>query len=181
MNNDKNLFRQALQRQNERAAGMKMPEDMEQRVMKSIKPKSAIHHWRYPAIVAIAASIVVAFILWPDNPKVEVPVVAEVAELPDAEPSEASEASDYSESSVPAEPVKPKGTNKPRKVSKPAEEPLLAKAEPVAEPTDRDSRDHYEEKLSNLSNPYQLAVAQLQDLRSRGERLDREVAMLMQH
>ena len=46
MNNDnrlrlseaKNLFRQALQRQNDRAAGMKMPDDMEQRVMKSLKP-----------------------------------------------------------------------------------------------------------------------------------------------
>jgi len=32
MNNDKALFRQALQRQNERAAKMKMPDDMEQRV-----------------------------------------------------------------------------------------------------------------------------------------------------
>ena len=46
MNNDnrlseaKNLFRQALQRQNDRAAGMKMPDDMEQRVMKSLQTLS---------------------------------------------------------------------------------------------------------------------------------------------
>ena len=48
MNNDnrlrlseaKNLFRQALQRQNGRAAGMKMPDDMEQRVMKSLQTLS---------------------------------------------------------------------------------------------------------------------------------------------
>ena len=39
MNNDK-LFRQALQRQNDRASEMKMPDDMEQRVMKRIKSKS---------------------------------------------------------------------------------------------------------------------------------------------
>mgnify|MGYP003309100813 CR=1 FL=1 len=46
MNNDnrlrlseaKNLFSQALQRQNDRAAGMKMPDDMEQRVMGSLTP-----------------------------------------------------------------------------------------------------------------------------------------------
>ena len=37
MNDDK-LFRQALQRQNDRAAGFKMPDDMEQRVMKSLTP-----------------------------------------------------------------------------------------------------------------------------------------------
>ena len=48
MNNDnrlrlseaKNLFRQALQRQNDRAAGMKMPDDMEQRVMGSLQTLS---------------------------------------------------------------------------------------------------------------------------------------------
>ena len=39
MNDDK-LFRQALQRQNDRAAGMKMPDDMEQRVMKSLQTLS---------------------------------------------------------------------------------------------------------------------------------------------
>ena len=37
MNNDKDLLRQALQRQNERAARMKMPDDMEQRVKMCIE------------------------------------------------------------------------------------------------------------------------------------------------
>lgn len=37
MNNDKDLFRQALQRQNEQSARMKMPDDMEQRVMERIE------------------------------------------------------------------------------------------------------------------------------------------------
>ena len=57
MNNEQ-LFRQALQRQNDRAAGMKMPADMEQRVMERIsgkpKPRRA---WLYAAIAAVAASL----------------------------------------------------------------------------------------------------------------------------
>lgn len=56
MNNDKDIFRKALQRQNERAARMKMPDDMEQRVMEHIKPKHR-RVWLYPAIATAAAII----------------------------------------------------------------------------------------------------------------------------
>ena len=57
MNNDQ-LFRQALQRQNDRASEMKMPDDMEQRVMKRIKTKSKSSRWLYAAsICAIAAGL----------------------------------------------------------------------------------------------------------------------------
>ena len=59
MNNDKTLFRQALQRQNERAARMKMPDNMEQRVMKRIGHRRR-YAWLYPAI---AASIVIAWLI----------------------------------------------------------------------------------------------------------------------
>ena len=59
MNNDK-LFRQALQRQNDRASEMKMPEDMERRVMKRIKSKSKSSRWLYSAFIsAIAAGILI--------------------------------------------------------------------------------------------------------------------------
>ena len=52
------LIRQALQRQNDRTAGMKMPDDMEQRVMNRIKPKTTSYRWLYSfSIGAIAASI----------------------------------------------------------------------------------------------------------------------------
>ena len=52
------LFRQALQRQNDRAAGMKMPDDMERRVKDRIKPKKASNRWLYVASIgAIAASV----------------------------------------------------------------------------------------------------------------------------
>ena len=59
MNNDKTLFRQALQRQNERAARMKMPDDMEQRVMERIGHRRR-YAWFYPVI---AASIVIAWLI----------------------------------------------------------------------------------------------------------------------
>lgn len=68
MNNDKALFRQALQRQNERAAKMKMPDDMEQRVMERIKPKRR-HVWLYPAITAVAASILLLLTLHTQDPE----------------------------------------------------------------------------------------------------------------
>ena len=52
------LFRQALQRQNDRASEMKMPDDMEQRVMKRINSKSKSTRWLYTvSISAIAAGL----------------------------------------------------------------------------------------------------------------------------
>lgn len=52
------LFRQALQRQNDRAAGMQMPHDMEQRVMDRIKPKKTSYRWLYSfSVGAIAATV----------------------------------------------------------------------------------------------------------------------------
>ena len=60
--NNEDLFRQALQRQNDRASEMKMPDDMEQRVMKRIKSKSKSKstRWLYAvSISAIAAGILI--------------------------------------------------------------------------------------------------------------------------
>ena len=78
------LIRQALQRQNDRTAGMKMPEDMEQRVMNRIKPKTTSYRWLYSfSIGAIAASILLLltfhFIGKNVEPKEE-PVMAQQAE-----------------------------------------------------------------------------------------------------
>ena len=88
MNNDK-LFRQALQRQNDRASEMKMPDDMEQRVMKRIKSKSKSSRWLYAAsISAIAAGllILIGFSLFIKDGKSdsEEPVVAQQKEQRDS-------------------------------------------------------------------------------------------------
>lgn len=93
MNNDnrlrlseaKNLFSQALQRQNDRAAGMKMPDDMEQRVMKSLKPKATKRRWLYPlSTIAVAASVLLLILLniEKQKPEQQTPVIAEVVTEP---------------------------------------------------------------------------------------------------
>lgn len=74
MNNDKALFRQALQRQNERAAKMKMPDDMEQRVMRRVKPRKTIRRWLYPISIAAAAASVLLLLTLQYNNKVESPI-----------------------------------------------------------------------------------------------------------
>ena len=87
--NNEILFRQALQRQNDRASEMKMPDDMEQRVMKRIKSKSKSSRWLYAAsISAIAAGLLllIGFSLFMKDGKTEkqVPVVAQQKEQRDS-------------------------------------------------------------------------------------------------
>ena len=86
------------------------------------------HRRLWPWVGAIAASIVVAFILWPNSPAVikQQPPVAEVVEQP---VPETPEASDYSE---PTNPTKPHRTHKPHHSIPPQEEPLLAETEAPA-------------------------------------------------
>ena len=88
MNNDK-LFRQALQRQNDRASEMKMPNDMEQRVVKRIKSKSKSSRWLYSATIsAIAAGLLLltGFYLFMKEGKSEreEPIVAQHTEQRDS-------------------------------------------------------------------------------------------------
>ena len=88
MNNDK-LFRQTLQRQNDRASEMRMPDDMEQRVMKRIKSKSKSSRWLYAAsISAIAAGLLllIGFSLFMKDGKSEKeePIVAQHKEQRDS-------------------------------------------------------------------------------------------------
>ena len=73
MNNEQ-LFRQALQRQNDRAARLKMPDDMEQRVMRRVKPWKTIRRWLYPISIAAAAASVLLLLTLQYNNKVESPI-----------------------------------------------------------------------------------------------------------
>ncbi len=194
MNNDnrlrlseaKNLFRQALQRQNERAAGMKMPDDMEQRVMKSLKPKATKRRWLYPlSALAIAASVLLLIMLNVEEPQPEqTPSIAEVVTEPQnniaEETPQATAPTEVTEQKQPAmaHAEKPKPTRRQRPavrkktiVESPAEE-----AAPMETPAEE---PFPEDRLLDTNNPYLVAAAQLQDVRARGERLDREVAMLM--
>ena len=185
MNDDK-LFRQALQRQNDRAAGMKMPDDMEQRVMKSIKPQATKRRWLYPlSAFAIAASVLLLIIFNIEKPQSEQPpVITEVVTEPQnniaEETPQATAPTEVTEQKQPAmaHAEKPKPTRRQRPavrkktiVESPAEE-----AAPMETPAEE---PFPEDRLLDTNNPYLVAAAQLQDVRARGERLDREVAMLM--
>ena len=115
MNNDK-LFRQALQRQNDRAAGFKMPDDMEQRVMKSIKPQATKRRWLYPlSAFAIAASVLLLIIFNIEKPQPEqqTPVIAEKVMPP--VPAISDEPIEHAKPTKPIKPVKVAKTVAPNK------------------------------------------------------------------
>lgn len=72
MNKDIELFRHALQRQNERAARMQIPDDMEQRVMERIRSKNSIRRWLYlTSIAAVAAGVLLLLSLHYNNSNVK--------------------------------------------------------------------------------------------------------------
>ena len=214
MNNDnrlrlseaKNLFRQALQRQNDRAAGMKMPDNMEQRVMRSLTPKqgstivnpsprrgepSPLPLRRSPLLwrglgggcIAVAASVLLLILLNVRTQQAEQPpVIAEiVTELQDrTEETHATAPTVVTEQKQPAmaQAEKPKLTRrqKPTVRKETIAEPPAEEAVPMETPAEG---AFPEDRLLDMNNPYLIAAAQLQDVRERGERLDREVAMLM--
>ena len=202
MNNDnrlrlseaKNLFRQALQRQNDRAAGMKMPDDMEQRVMGSLQDplqpslkgresspfKGELERvWRSRGVwVAIAASVLLLILLnigkqQPEQP----PVVTEKVMQPKDNIEETPQAtvSTTTEQPVVAQAEKPQPAKKRRKVHKPIlEEPVPQEAEPAQVEPEQEN-----EYLPQQPDLYLMAIADAQDIRSRGERLYQEVAQMM--
>ena len=90
----------------------------------------------------------------------EQPVVAEVVEQP------VPEASDKSDK---AEPTKPRKVYKPRKVSNPVEEPLLAEV-----PTEK-----VQPIRPEMEDPFLAIAEQMQDIRSRGEQVRQEVAQII--
>lgn len=216
MNNDnrlslseaKNLFSQALQRQNDRAAGMKMPDDMEQRVMGSLTPKqgstivnpsprrggpSPLPLRRSPFLwrgigggcIAVAASVLLLILLNVRTQQAEQPpVIAEIVTEPQnniaEETPQATAPTVVTEQKQPAmaQAEKPKLTRrqKPTVRKGTIAEPPAEEAVPMETPTEG---AFPEDRLLDMNNPYLIAAAQLQDVRERGERLDREVAMLM--
>lgn len=172
MNNDK-LFRQALQRQNDRAAGFKMPDDMEQRVMGSIKPQATKRRWLYPLsafAIAACALLLILLNIEKQKPERQTSVVAEIVTEPQdsTEETQATIPTEAIEQPVVAQAEKPQPAKKRWKVHKPAQEEP-AQVEPEQE----------NEYLPQQPDLYRLAIADAQDIRSRGERLYKEVAQMM--
>lgn len=120
----KNLFSQALQRQNDRAAGMKMPDDMEQRVMKSLKPQATKRRWLYPlSAIAVAASVLLLILLniGKQKPDQQPPVIAEV--VTELQPIIPDEPVEHANPTKPIIPVKVAKTAAPKKQLAEAELP----------------------------------------------------------
>ena len=193
--NNNDLFRQALQRQNDRAAGMKMPDDMEQRVMKSLTPNpsprrgepSPLPLRRSPLLwrglgggcIAVAASVLLLILLniGKQKPDQQPPVIAEVVTEPQdsTEETQATIPTEAIEQPVEAQAEKPQPAKKRRKVHKPIlEEPVPQEAEPAQ--VEQEQENEY---LPQQPDLYLLAIADAQDIRSRGERLYQEVAQMM--
>lgn len=190
----KNLFRQALQRQNDRAAGMKMPDDMEQRVMGSLTPNpsprrgepSPLPLRRSPLLwrgigggcIAVAASVLLLILLNVRTQQAEQPpVIAEIVTEPQdsTEETHATIPTEAIEQLVVAQAEKPQPAKKRRKVHKPAlEEPVPQEAEPAQVEPEQEN-----EYLPQQPDLYLMAIADAQDIRSRGERLYQEVAQMI--
>ena len=151
--------------------------DIEQEAKPTAKPKVLPFRW---IMTGIAASILLligfSILIKDERPTEQQPVVTETIEQ-NTQQSTSSEPIIEEKKKAPKKPSEPAHKkHQPNKPHKAPQEPLLAQAEPA---TEAPARNYSEETAFNSSNPYLIVTAQLQDLRSRGERLDREVAMMM--
>ena len=187
MNNDKQLFRQALQRQNERAAGMKMPEDMEQRVMRGLSPrplqeerklkrKSFSLSWRGVGSALIAASILL-FLVFRFNSNDEVqpeqqPVLAETIEPNNPQPAPQHIIEEKKEEK-PQQPNKSHKTNKPSKPNKSYKQLASATDSTPRLTTTADSLYYYLTQLENQMGECRdsTCLAELGNLMRANERI----------
>lgn len=160
--------------------------DLTEEIMNSLTPRPLQGErelkrsvlWPY-AVSAIAAGIILLLVFNYNNKvePVKQPVVAEVVEQQPA--PEASTVSDYcenSDNSEPSEPTKPKRTHKPRKVSKPVEEPLLAEAEPEPIPEETEAEQEYSSEVTEIILSTSFYA---REIRARGERFREELDQKM--
>ena len=141
--------------------------------------------WLLPAsAIAVAASVLLLIMLniGKQKPEQQPPVIAEIVTEPQdsTEETHATAPTVVTEQKQPAmaQAEKPKLTRrqKPTVRKETIAEPPAEEAVPMETPAEG---AFPEDRLLDMNNPYLIAAAQLQDVRERGERLDREVAMLM--
>ena len=116
---------------------------------------------------------------WPEQQPEQPPVVTEKVMQPKDNIEETPQAtvSTTTEQPVVAQAEKPQPAKKRRKVHKPIfEEPVPQEAEPAQVEPEREN-----EYLPQQPDLYLMAIADAQDIRSRGERLYQEVAQLMKN
>lgn len=182
-------LREALRRNY--AETPQLPEDFMERIHEAVEqeesqPRRARRYRLAAAITSIAAAILIAFLLWPESQDTtlkqpEQPVIAEVTS-PKTEPKEnvgaevpAAQTHVSARKHVAVEPKPKHAIREPE----PDSEPVLAKSTPAdTKPAISTSEDDLSETPAR-QDPFLAMNAQAQDIRSRGERLHHEIALLM--
>lgn len=141
------------------------------------KPRRRLRFWPLAA-AACVAGIIVIFLAPPREANVE----------PEKQPVVAEQTEKQEETVVKEEPAEtgteveaPKRTKRAAKRKRvvpqePIEEPLLAEAEPMPEEVETEPKSEYR---PTEPDPFLLAAAFSQDIRSRGERLHQQMTQLM--
>lgn len=143
------------------------------------KPKIVALRW---FVAAVAASVLLLLVFrFTQHSAEEKPAVAEVEKKNTPQPvTPSTETEKEKETVADAQPTPQTMKLRRRAARKRStqEKPMLAKAEPQQEePTD--NADAASTHYPSIQDPFLLAAAQAQDIRSRGERLHQEVALLM--
>lgn len=177
LKNDINLREAASRREQQLPP---MPEGLNERVMGSLKEQKAVSKrlWLWPLVAAACVAGFVAIYLVPPRTAEKGQPPLALAEPVATEQPTANEVISPAPEAVAEEPVAVEPSVKAKKATRqkrvvtqePAEEPLLAEAESA--PEEPEQEDAYQPKQPDL---YLLAVAEAQDIRSRGEQLYQEV------
>ena len=181
MNNDE-LFRQALQRQNDRASEMKMPDDMEQRVMNRIKPRAKSRRWLYgTAVVGVAASLLLLLTLHNRHVNTdETTVVAQQTEQLD-KPNDTEKLVQEVPTTVQETPAASQVAKAEPKVQARQRRKKHIPAANVAEQVEvqdniaSEDADQRPEPQEQMADPFLMAEMHAQQIRTRGMRLYEEI------
>jgi len=173
--NDINL-RQAVSRREQQLPPM--PEGLNEKVMNSLTPRPlrkerGLKFWPL-AVAACLVGFVVIFLAPPKSTEEQPPLALEEPRVESQEPRvEGQEPTQHSPKDGKDEGSLSKAPKRKRVVRQdPQEEPLLAEAEQIQEEVE-------EEYLPARPDLYLLAVAETQDIRSRGEQLCQEVNQII--
>ena len=188
--NDKNL-REAVNRREQQLAPM--PADLNERLMqrleetKQTRPEAKQKHlWLYTAI-AVAASIVLLIVFnFGKQQTSQEPLVAQTVEQPTAPVSESVEGESAIEepSNTVSEPVEAPAPQPSHKPARKRQETVMQLVELIpaseADPALTAATEPAPEAAANTEDdPLVAMAAQLEDIRSRGQRLQQEITALM--
>ena len=165
-----------------------MPSDLNERLMNRLTPHPSLRRWELKRLLLVAASLVLVvgigfkFLRLPKQTETKVVQVVEREEQPAKQPvvepsqpvvAEAEEPLQQKPSWRSKSTVRKKNANLSQSLSQEEEVAIEEPSVPASEET--------MEVFVELPDPYLALEAQVQDIRSRGERFSQEVALLMDH